>query len=135
MKLVSKVATILVLFFLTGCDPNSPVALSISPPNCDLTSIEKYDGAFAVFAKDVMTVKNVGDGATAYDVGCYVELKKGTTIVDRGSAYFGTLEPGISAIDKAVFSEIVTHAEYESTKITLYWYDAENNYYEKEYYR
>jgi hypothetical protein len=131
MKLFFKVLIILVLFSLTGCDPNSPLSISISPPNCDLISLEKYDGAFAVFAKDVLTVKNVGDGATAYNVGCTIELKRGNTIIDWGSASFGTLEPGESAIDKALFSEIQSHSEYESSKITLYWYDAENGFYEK----
>jgi hypothetical protein len=98
-------------------------------------SIEKYDGAFAVFAKDVLTVKNVDNSATAFNVGCTIDLMKGNTIVDRGSAYFGTLEPGISAVDKAYFTEIVTHAEYESTKITLFWNDANDGYYEKEFHR
>lgn len=105
-------ALVMLSLQLTGCAADSSLGILFHPPECRITSLEKQDGAFAKFAKIVMTVENNGEGATAYDVGCIIKLKTGNTIIETSSAYFGTLKSGEAAIGVAAFSRIEKPSEY-----------------------
>ena len=130
MKLLFKSTIVLSLFLMAGCDPNSDFGILFSPPKCEITNIEKDNASPGNFAKFVITVENIGDGAIAEDAGCTIKLKIGNTIIDRGSAYFGSLNPGESAIDEAWFTNITNQNEYDSYEITLFWYDSDGGYYQ-----
>ena len=117
------------MFFSLSCSPDSTLGVLFDPPNCEITSLQKEDASPGQFAKFVITVKNGGSGATAYNVTCLVKLKNGNTIIDRGSAYFGSLNTGESAVAEAWFSNITSQDQYQSYDITLYWYDAQGGYY------
>ncbi len=130
MKLLFKSIIVISFFLIAGCDPNSDFGILSSPPKCQITNIEKDNASPGNFAKFVITVENTGDGATAESVGCTIKLKKGNTIIDRGYAYFGSLNPGESAIDEAWFTEIQYQSEYDTYEIILYWYDANGGYYQ-----
>ena len=129
MKIILSLIIVILIFLSLSCDPNSPTGILFSPPKCEITDIEKDNASPGQFAKFVMTAMNVGDGATAYNAGCTVNLKNGNTIIDRGYAYFGTLNPGESAVAEAWFTQIDNQSQYQSYNIILYWYDAEGNYY------
>ena len=77
-----------------------------------------------------ITVINDGDGPTAMHVGCYVRLKNGNHILEDGLASFGTLYQGESRSDKIWFSNLDETDIITEKEIILYWYDAEENYYE-----
>jgi hypothetical protein len=113
---------------LTGCIADSSMD---TPPECGITNIEKHDRTLGKFAEIVMTVENSSKGVTAYYVTCIVKLKSGNTIIETSTAHFGTLEPDEAAIDIAAFSRIEKHSEYSNVEYKLYWYDAENHYYQK----
>lgn len=130
MKVLYKYVIIISLFLFAGCDPNSDFGILFSPPKCEITNIKMENASPGNFAKFIITAENTGDGATAENVGCTVKLKIGNTIIDRGSAYFGSLNPGESAIDEAWFSHITNQNEYDSYEITLFWYDANGAYYQ-----
>jgi hypothetical protein len=129
MKRLLILINIIPLFLISGCSPDSLLGIIFSPPHCEVSGIQKYDAAPGEFAKFVITVKNNGE-ATAYDVGCSIKLKNGNTIIDWGNADFGTLESGESAIAEAWFTEITKQTDYQSYQMTLYWYDADNGYYQ-----
>jgi hypothetical protein len=116
---------------LSGCGADSSLGIRLHPPECNITSLEKQDGAFAKFATIVMTVENTGKSSTAYNVACFIKLKTGNTILETSSAYFGTLRPGEAAIGIAPFSRIEKHREYGYAEYELYWHDAEGGYYDK----
>jgi hypothetical protein len=113
---------------LAGCITDSSMDI---PPECGITSVEKHDSTLGKFAEIVMTVQNTGEATTAYYVTCIIKLKTGNTIIESSTAYFGALEPGEAAIDVVAFSRIEKHSEYSHVEYKLYWYDAENHYYEK----
>ncbi|MGH7495591.1 MAG: hypothetical protein ACREOO_24795 [bacterium] len=120
-----------IALLLTGCSADSPLGILFSPPKCTIIGILKRDATGGGTAKIAMTVENVGDGATAYNVGCGIKLKRGNTIIESSSAIFGTLRAGEAAIDEVWFSRIEKHNEYHLAEYTLYWYDAEDGYYEE----
>ncbi len=130
-----KQQLLLLLFFsallltLSGCTPDSPLAVLFSPPVCNIVNTQKIDASFPNFAKIRMTVKNTGD-ATAYDVACNIELKSGDTIVDEGSIYFGTLASHESFTQEAWFSDIQSHSEYANAEYSLYWFDSQGDYHD-----
>lgn len=125
------VTLIAMLLFFPGCVADSPLGILFSLPECSIISVEKMDGADGGSAAIAMTVRNTGSNSTAYYVGCSIKLKRGNTIIDRGVAYFWTLRPGEAAIDEARFYRIEKHSEYDRVEYTLYWYDAEDGYYEE----
>jgi hypothetical protein len=121
-------ALVMLSLQLTGCIADSSMG---TPPACSITSVEKHDRVFAKSAEIVIKVENTGEGATAYYVTCIIKLTTGNTIIETGTAHFGTLESGEAAIGVATFSRIEKHSEYSHAEYKLYWYDAENRYYEK----
>jgi hypothetical protein len=124
-----KIAAFVMLSLqLTGCIADSSMD---TPPECGITSVEKHDRTLGKSAEIVMTVGNTSENATAYYVTCIIKLKTGNTIIETSTAYFGALDPGEAAIDVVAFSRIEKHSEYSHVEYKLYWYDAENHYYEK----
>ncbi len=127
-----KIAKLIATYILfTACTADSPLGILLSPPDCAIISLEKKDDAPGQFAAIIMAVENTGSKSTAYDVGCYIKLKLGNTIIDWGSTSFGTLRPGEAAINEAWFTKIEKHSEYDRAEFTLFWYDADGGYYEK----
>ncbi|MGD9487180.1 MAG: hypothetical protein AB7W47_04120 [Calditrichaceae bacterium] len=132
MRKIIFLLWIVFISLLISCDENSRLSLAFSPPKCTLAELEKKDYTPGSFARISYKATNVSD-PIAFSVACIIKLKKGNLIVDRSSVYFGTLESGESSIEDAVFSKIKTHTEYDDVEITLSWYDANNEYYEKSY--
>lgn len=129
MKVIYRLIVMSLMFLSISCNPDSPLSVVFSPPKCEITNIQKYNASPGEFARFAITVINDGDGATAFNSGCIVKLKKGNTIIDRGYAYFGDLSQGESAIDEAWFTNITNQSQYDSYEITLYWYDSQGTYY------
>ncbi len=121
---------ILLLIFLSGCDADSPLGILFDPPECEVTSLQKLDAQPGQFAKFIITVENTGTGATAYNVGCTVRLKQGNTFIESSGTYFGDLKERESSMSEVWFTSIDNHNQYSSAEVTLYWYDAEDGYYE-----
>jgi hypothetical protein len=121
--------SIISLFFV-GCSADSPLGIRFNPPKCVIVNIEKRDKAPGQFAKIVMTVQNTGDRATACNIGCEIRLKRGNLVIETRTAGFGTLKPGEAAIGEAWFTRIEKHTEYNFAEYTLFWYDAQDGYYE-----
>jgi hypothetical protein len=107
---ISFSGTALLMFFLASCggdDLTSEASFKIVDKQTGVNS----DGNPYV----KITVKNIG-GKPGYNVTCYVDAKKGNTIVDTGVAYFvngDVLDPGEQATDEAVFFELSTLNGYE----------------------
>ena len=132
MKKSIKIMLGLMAFLFTGCDANSPLSLIFNPPQCSINNIVEEDYRPGHFARYIIIASNDHE-AIAFDVGCTIKLKRGRLIIERSTAYFGTLEQGESAQSEAWFSNIKTHDEYSYAEIVLYWYDANGDYYEKYY--
>ena len=121
---------VMLMFFLVSCDIDSPTSLLFNSPRCSIQSITDIEFPNAGFPKSIITVINNGDGPTAYHVGCIVRLKNGNHILDDGLASFGTLFEGETRSDEIWFSGLKKTDVIEKKTIMLYWYDAEDNYYE-----
>lgn len=102
-------------------------------PKCEITYQSPLNIPDFGFAKMKFTVENTGDDSKAYDIQVYVKLKSGNHIVDKGSAYFGSLKPGESISDEAWLTSIEESDSYNNKEVTLYWDDAEGNTYKKSY--
>lgn len=114
---------------MCGCGVDSPTSLVFNSPRC--TIIEQTEIHIPSFGFPTMdiTVKNNGDGPTAYDIGCYIKLKKGNHVVDEGGASFGTLYDRESKTERALFTKLRNASDYTTMEVTLYWYDANEHYY------
>ena len=130
MKKIFNKLLLIPLLLLSGCSPDSPLSVLFSPPHCSVVSVKEVDGSDYSFAKIIVTVKNDGDGATAYNIGCTIQLKNGSYIVETESGYFGTLQQGESTSDEILFANIKTRADYQTLNITLYWWDSQDTYYQ-----
>jgi hypothetical protein len=125
----------LISFIIVSCDVDSPTSLLFNSPHCRIQQISDVEfPPYPKFPKMTITVINDGDGPTAMHVGCYVRLKNGNYILEDGIALFGTLYNGESRTDEIWFSGLEETDIINSKEITLYWYDAENNYYESSIY-
>ncbi len=100
------------------------------PPKCKITNISRVASPDHSPVYFKITVQNVGSGATAYNIGCEIRLKKGNFIVDQSTAYFGYLKEGESTSGEADFYSITNLYEYSTEEITLYWYDSQDGYYQ-----
>jgi len=127
--IVSLLCCLLSLLGVLGCNPDAPISVLIDPPKCSIVNVRKTDALWPRPATITITVKNSGD-ATAYDVECSIELKSGSTIVDEGLIYFGTLRSGESYAQDASFWSISTHHDYATAEYQLYWYDSQGNYHD-----
>jgi hypothetical protein len=127
MKNILIKMLIIPFLLLSGCD--SPLSALFSPPHCTVVNVQEVDGSQYSLAKFIVTVKNDGGGATAYNVGCTVKLKDGSYIVETEVGYFGTLEDGESTSAEIVFGYIKTKADYQTSDINLYWWNSQDTYY------
>jgi hypothetical protein len=87
-------------------------------------SFVKYSPA----AMTITVINNV-DGPTAFNVNCYVKLKRGNLIVDDGRAGFGCLEEGELRKEDAKFRDLTETDVVDYKEILLSWYNAEGIYY------
>lgn len=126
-----KILIVTTLLFLPGCDVEDILGTA-EHPTCDVTRIQTYDAGMGTFATFAITAKNINGRLTAYNVGCSVKIRKGTTVIESNTGYFGTLSPGESAIEELWFTRFKSNSEYDNTIIELYWYDENNNFYSKE---
>lgn len=118
-------------FIFVSCDVDSPTSLLFNSPHCSILEISEVEfPPYPKFPQMTITVINNGDGPTAMHVGCYVRLKNGNHILKDGIALFGTLYEGESRSDEIWFSGLKPTDIITKKEITLYWYDAEDNYYE-----
>ncbi len=120
--------TVLALL-LSGCDVDSPLSLMLNPPRCSLSVAEKLISSRENIAIVKLLARNTTQ-ATAYNVGCSINCIYNYTIVERSSAYFGTLYGGQSATSDAWLGGIRSHRGYDWLEITLYWEDAEGEFYD-----
>jgi hypothetical protein len=126
MKILTKFLTVIFILSITGCDIISPQ----KKPNCEIVKIEKRDAKFPDPAEFIVTVKNNGDADASY-IQCQIELKNENTIVDRGYAFLGPLNPGESETEEASFTKITSHNQYQYYDLVLSWYDDDGGYYQK----
>jgi hypothetical protein len=118
-------------FIIISCDVDSPTSLIFNSPQCSVQNITQVEFPdFPHFPRITITVINNGDGPTAYHTGCIIRFKNGNHILDDGIAVFGTLYNGESRSDEVWFSDLEETDIVTSRELILYWYDAENNYYE-----
>ncbi len=128
-RFLSLLLLVVLLLMSSGCNPDSPFAVAISPPTCSIIDVTRIDASFPEFAKIRMTVENTGE-ATAFDVGCEIKLKTGNTIIARGAISFGTLESQEACVGEDWFSQIQSHTEYDYAEYYLYWYDSQGDYHD-----
>lgn len=93
------------------------------------------DISFENYSPAIMTIAviNNGDGPTAFDVSCYVKLKRGNFIVDDGSAGYGCLDEGELREEDMKFWDLEETDVVGYKEILLSWYDAEGGYYYETY--
>jgi len=108
-----------------GCDFIVPDA-----PRCQITSEQRFDATSSTFASTVLTATNVGNDRTAYNVSCDIDLVVGSTVIERETVYFGTIDPGQSVVGEAWFTMIESHGQYDFARYHLYWYDDQDGYYD-----
>ncbi len=129
MKKIFKVLLLLPLFTLSGCSPDSPLSVLFSPPHIEMLGTQDINATSSSFFQVIVTVKNDGDGATAYNVGCSIKLKNGIYIVESGTGYFGTLNSGESTSDAVWFTNVKSNSDFQYADIIVYWWDSQGNYY------
>lgn len=116
---------------LSGCNEDSHGSLLFNSPHVRLIGQPTmYIDSTFHFVNISVTVQNDGDGPTAFDIGYSIKLKKGNHIVDQTGLYFGTLKQGETITEKRWFTKIESLTEYDNIEAVLYWYDAENRYYQ-----
>ncbi len=131
MKTLSSVlAFTLPALLALGCDADSPMGVLFTPPECVIDQVQWVDGSPGSFAKIVMTVRNTGDGGTAFSTTCGINLKVGNTIIERNGIGFGDLRPGESCRSEAWITEVNTQSEFTSAEYHLYWYDSQGGYHD-----
>jgi hypothetical protein len=119
----------LTLFF--GCHEDSPASLTFNSPH--VTIVEGptlYIDSTFHNVNIKATVRNDGDGPTAFNIGYFIKLKNGNHIVDHTGLFFGTLRHNESITETIWFTKIKSLSEYTTKEAVLYWYDAENTYYQ-----
>ena len=119
------------LFF--SCDVNSPESLVFNSPKCSIISMSEISFEHYSYADMSVTIKNNGDGPTAFDVGCYIKLKNGNLILDDGYGDFGTLDEGEAREEGIRFYDLEESDKIGYMEIVIYWYDAEGDFYSKEF--
>jgi len=85
------------MIFFSSCEEGSEAfrdSLGIYRPKCRIISFQSFDKQPGQFATIVLTVENDEDGATAYNVGGKVQLKRDNVIIDRDIMSLGTLKRG-----------------------------------------
>ncbi len=122
-------AAIVLSLLLSGCDVDSPLSLMLNPPRCSLSVAEKLISSGGKTAIVKLLARNT-TRATAYNVGCSINCILDYTIIERSGAYFGTLYGGQSATSDAWLGGIRSHRGYDWLEITLYWEDAEGEFYD-----
>ena len=111
---------IAILIILASCDifePEEP-----KKPKFEITNTVKGMTSYDC-PKITITVKNTGN-ATGYNVSCDVQAIRGSTIIDDGFAYFasgGDIDPGMSAVDEAIFFDLSSHSDYDRLEYELDW--------------
>jgi hypothetical protein len=139
MKTYIKTTCILLLSLIfSSCDieslfePDESEYCYCESPYCEIINTEMDYPSFG-FTKMKITVQNTGDGSTAFNIGCYIRLKKGSHIVDEATVYFGYLDYYESKTKEAVFTEIKSQSDYSYEEIKLRWYDSDGYSYEVKY--
>ena len=113
-----------------GCEKDSPANLLVNSPECRIVNkLELVQDSVFHFSKIKVRVQNTGEGPTAYNIGCYIKLKQGDFIVDQNGCGFGTLREGESVEYSVYFSKAKSSNDYSYMEVKLYWYDAQNKYY------
>ncbi len=121
---------VLIIFF-SGCHEDSPASLTFNSPHVTIVDGPTlyFDSTFRNVYVSV-TVRNDGDGPTAFHIGYSIKLKNGNHIVDQTGLYLGTLRHNESVTEKTWFTKMKDLSEYTTNEAVLYWYDAQNTYYQ-----
>ena len=116
---------------VSGCHEDSPASLIFHSPHVRLVNQPSFfiDSTFHRINISV-TVENDGDGPIAFNVSYFIKLKKGNHIVDQTGLFFGSLEQHESLTETSRFSKTTYLSDYDHIEAVLYWYDAENRYYQ-----
>ncbi len=125
-------AILLLSMLASGCSPDSPLSILVSPPDVGISQVQYLPSAPGEFAKSTFTVTNTGGGATAFNIGVQVTFKSGNFIVARNAAGIGTLVQGESIRGEVWFTELPQPGAFDKADYLVWWYDAQGTYYDKE---
>lgn len=120
-----------VIIIFSGCHEDSPASLTFNSPHVAIVEGPTLyiDSTFhKVYVS--LTVRNDGDGPTAFHIGYSIKLKNGNHIVDQTGLFLGTLRYNESVTEKTWFTKMNDLSEYTTKEAVLYWYDAQNTYYQ-----
>ena len=122
----------ILMFTLSSCaDEDSPLNLVFNSPKCKVISNSSLLSSDNEFYKYMtFTVKNTGNGPTAFKINLNVQLKLGNHIVDEGWAYISELEEDESKTVTIKFFDIEDTSNYQIIEKELTWYDAEDQYHD-----
>lgn len=126
-----KPAFRVILFTLSGlvfsaCDS------WIQHPEVEITSQSGVVKNFFSYTQSV-TVTNMSQAYTAYDISIDAEIKSGSMIIAQGGASIGTLEPGESMMVDVIMTSRGSGQSQGSTKLILYWTDEHDRQWSKKY--
>lgn len=119
------------ILLFSGCMEDSPASLIFNSPHVTIVEGPTLFIDSILHKVNVkITVRNDGDGPTAFHIGYFIKLKNGNHIVDQTGIYLGTLRYNESVTEEVWFTKVKKLSEYDQTETVLYWHDAENKYYQ-----